>query len=68
MARSEAENKDVKVDSTSLKGFKSNSDIENFYRYVHENGLRMEAKKMLEYAYKKTAPKPKRGRKAKTLQ
>lgn len=27
----------------AIRNFKHNSDIENFYRFVHENGLRREA-------------------------
>lgn len=56
-------------EAMTLKNFRSNSDIENFYRYIHDNGLRREAFMMLEYAIGKVAKarKGKRGR-ASTLQ
>lgn len=56
-------------EAMTLKNFRSNSDIENFYRYIHDNGLRREAFMMLEYAISKVAKvrKGKRGR-ASTLQ
>jgi hypothetical protein len=31
-----------------IKGFRNNSDIENFYRFVHENNLRVEAKVLMQ--------------------
>jgi hypothetical protein len=31
-----------------LKAFRSTAEVENFYRFVHENGLRHEAKILLE--------------------
>ena len=38
----------------TLKNFRANNaDIENFYRFLHENGLRREAGMMLEYAMDK---------------
>ena len=51
----------------TLKNFRSNGDIENFYRYIHDNGLRREAFIMMEYAISKVA-KVKKGKRAKTLQ
>lgn len=51
----------------TIKNFRSNSDIENFYRYIHENGLRREAFMLMEYALSKVA-KVKKGKRAKTLQ
>ena len=51
----------------TLKNFRSNGDIENFYRYIHDNGLRREAFMMMEYAISKVA-KLKKGKRAKTLQ
>ncbi len=51
----------------TLKNFRSNGDIENFYRYIHDNGLRREAFMMMEYAISKVA-KVKKGKRAKTLQ
>lgn len=64
---SKSENTEKATDSTNIKSFRSNSDIENFYRYIHENGLRREAFMLMEYAISKVA-KVKKTRKAKTLQ
>ncbi len=54
-----------------LRAFRKSSDLEQFYRFVHENGLRREAFHALEYiVHKLTPPKKRRGRgkKAKKLQ
>ncbi len=52
----------------TLKNFRSNADIENFYRFIHDNGLRREAGIMLEYAMDKLRKARKAKRAAKTLQ
>ncbi|MFA7612698.1 MAG: hypothetical protein WCY48_00590 [Candidatus Caldatribacteriota bacterium] len=64
---SKAENTEKATDSINIKNFRGNTDIENFYRYIHENGLRREAFILMEYAIGKVA-KVKKTRKAKTLQ
>lgn len=51
----------------TIKNFRTNGDIENFYRYIHDNGLRREAFMLMEYAISKVA-KAKKGKRAKTLQ
>lgn len=51
----------------NLKNFRSNGDIENFYRYIHDNELRREAFMLMEYALGKVA-KVRKGKRAKTLQ
>jgi hypothetical protein len=51
----------------TIKNFRSNGDIENFYRYIHDNGLRREAFMLMEYAISKVA-KVKKGKRSKTLQ
>ena len=51
----------------TLKNFRSNGDIENFYRYIHDNGLRREALMLMEHVMSKLA-KVKKGKRAKTLQ
>lgn len=51
----------------TIKNFRSNGDIENFYRYIHDNGLRREAFMLMEYAISKVA-KARKGKRAKTLQ
>jgi hypothetical protein len=48
----------------TIKNFRSNGDIENFYRYIHENGLRREAFMLMEYAISKVA-KVRKGKRAK---
>lgn len=51
----------------TIKNFRSNGDIENFYRYIHDNGLRREAFMMMEYAISKVA-KVRKGKRSKNLQ
>jgi hypothetical protein len=51
----------------TIKNFRSNGDIENFYRYIHDNGLRREAFQLMEYALSKVA-KVKKSKRSKTLQ
>jgi hypothetical protein len=51
----------------TIKNFRTNGDIENFYRYIHDNGLRREAFMMMEYAISKVA-KARKGKRSKTLQ
>ncbi|MAX67696.1 MAG: hypothetical protein QF441_06705 [Bacteriovoracaceae bacterium] len=54
--------------ATSIKNFKSSSEVENFYRFIHDNKLREEAKTLVEMVLKKITPPKKRGRKKSTLQ
>lgn len=61
--------KDAAPEVMTLKNFRANNtDIENFYRFVHENGLRREAGMMLEYAIDRLRKARKNKRAAKTLQ
>ncbi|OIQ19062.1 MAG: hypothetical protein BM556_07185 [Bacteriovorax sp. MedPE-SWde] len=46
-----------------IKNFRSSPDIENFYRFIHENGLRKEAKAVLELVNVTLNPKAKKKRK-----
>lgn len=64
---SKSENTEKATEAVTIKNFRNNSDIENFYRYIHENGLRREAFMMMEYAISKVA-KVKKSKRAKTLQ
>lgn len=50
-----------------IKSFRSNPDVENFYRFIYENGLRKEAKSCLDAVAKVINPprKKTRGRKKK---
>lgn len=54
----------------SLKTFRKSKDLEDFYRFINENGLRREAHHALEYIYGRlnTTKKKTRGRKSKKLQ
>lgn len=54
----------------SLKTFRKSKDLEDFYRFINENGLRREAHHALEFISNRLAKpkKAKRGRKAKTVQ
>lgn len=52
----------------TIKNFRTNGDIENFYRYIHDNGLRREAFMLMEYAISKVVKARKGKRKAATLQ
>lgn len=50
--------------SIGYKTFKSSSEIETFYRFIHDNNLRAEAKALIEMVVKRITPaKKKRGRK-----
>lgn len=52
-----------------IKSFRSNPDVENFYRFVYENNLRKEAKACFEAIVDVLRPvKKNRGRKKKTVQ
>jgi hypothetical protein len=59
--------KTVVPEVMTIKNFRSNGDIENFYRYIHDNGLRREAFMLMEYAISKVA-KARKGKRSKTLQ
>lgn len=37
----------------SIKSFRSQPEVENFYRFVHENDLRLEASELLEAVIEK---------------
>ncbi len=50
-----------------IKGFRHTPDVENFYRFVNENGLRKEAKLLLEKIYTIIKKQKKSSRKSKTV-
>lgn len=61
----------------TLKSFRKSKELEDFYRFINENGLRREAHHAIEFISNRLSPKKskskskgksKRGRKAKTLQ
>lgn len=51
------------VAANGVKVFKTSSEVENFYRFIHENGLRAEASTLMKLVLKKISPAKKRGRK-----
>jgi hypothetical protein len=51
--------------AAQMKSFRSNSDIENFYRFIFDNNLRSEAHTLMAMVLK--AGQPKKTRKSKTL-
>jgi hypothetical protein len=56
----------IEPEIMTLKNFKNNSDIENFYRFIHENKLRGEAHTLMELVLKSIQKASKK--KAKNLQ
>ena len=48
--------------STTIKNFKTSSEVENFYRFINDNQLREEARRLVEVVLKKITPPKKRGR------
>lgn len=63
MAKAKA-NTAAKDTTVGFKTFRNSSDIENLYRFIHENNLRAEAKTLIELVVKRITPaKKKRGRK-----
>ena len=43
------ENKEV---SAAIKAFKSSEEVEGLYSFIYENGLREEARKLMEVVFK----------------
>ena len=52
----------AEVTKPTVRNFKAAADVENFYRFVHENGLRDEATKILKAIHGVIGEKPKRKR------
>ena len=51
-----------------IKTFKASTEVQDFYRFINENGLRTEASKLVETVLRTIAPpKKKRGRKKQIL-
>ncbi len=66
MAKANTSTDAEQVENTGgVRGFRSSADIENFYRFVHENGLRREAAMILDKIHSVIGVKKRRGRKAK---
>ncbi len=61
MARQTQKNTKVKVDP-QIKSFKNSSEIETFYRFIHENSMRHEAKVLIGTILKKLKKKPKKSK------
>lgn len=59
------------VEGKGLRNFKNSADVENFYRFVHESGLRREAKLIMSTIVdhlNKGKKKTRKKRKSKKLQ
>jgi hypothetical protein len=52
----------------TIKNFKNSDEVENFYRFIHENKLRAEAQKIVEVVLRTIAPPPKRRGRKKNIQ
>ena len=48
--KSAKSSKVTKEVSAAIKTFKASSEVENFYRFIHDNGLRNEARTLVEMA------------------
>ncbi|MCB9091890.1 MAG: hypothetical protein H6621_02825 [Halobacteriovoraceae bacterium] len=73
MARRSAASKEEKAAQKELltgqmKAFKSSSEVTNFYRFIHENNLRHEAKVLLEKVVQSLKGKRKTRSKSKNIQ
>jgi hypothetical protein len=70
MAKATEQTTENKKPTVEHKAFKSSSEVENFYRFIYENNLREETRKLLSYVLEKTRPKKKRRKRTtkKTLQ
>lgn len=54
--------------NSALKTFKTSSEVQDFYRFIHENNIREEAYQLMKIVLKSITPQKKRGRKKTTLQ
>ncbi|MEE2671856.1 MAG: hypothetical protein VYA54_09105 [Bdellovibrionota bacterium] len=73
MAKTKATNTSTETNKeaavSGMKAFRSSSEIENLYRFIHDNNLRTEARSLIELVVAKMSPaKKKRGRKKVTIQ
>ena len=58
-------NNNLEVTKVNGRNFRSSGDVENFYRFVHENDLRAEAKMVFEKICKTMNASLKKAKKAK---
>lgn len=58
------------IQQKGFRNFRTNVDVENFYRFVHENDLRREAKILLDHIFSRTkkGAKKQRRKSARKLQ
>lgn len=64
MARTKKVEQEVESSpAKGIAGFKSSEDVENFYRFVHENDFRNEALVMLRAVHKVLGEQSKKGKK-----
>ena len=62
-AKNASKKADNKEASAAIKAFKSSQEVEGLYSFIYENGLREEARMLMEVVLKHITPAKKRGRK-----
>lgn len=58
--KTKAKAKVTKEVSAAIKSFKATSEVSDFYRFIHENGLRNEAETLMKIVLKSITPSKKR--------
>lgn len=51
---------------SAVENFKASAEVENFYRFINDNGLRREAYMMFDYLFDKISVKKKSKRKTRS--
>jgi hypothetical protein len=59
-AKSKSKAKPTKEVSAAIKAFKASGEVENFYRFIHENNLRTEANTLMKLVLKSLTGSKKR--------
>lgn len=59
-AKNKSKAKPTKEVSAAIKSFKASGEVENFYRFIHENGLRAEANSLMKMVLKSISGSKKR--------
>ncbi len=60
--KTKAKAKVTKEVSAAIKTFKATSEVENFYRFIHENNLRLETETLLKVVLKSLSGSKKKRR------
>lgn len=66
MARAKKVVKNAESQANGIRSFKASSDVEDFYRFVHENDFRREAQVMLQAVHDLMSKQSKKGKKKKS--